>query len=68
MYMNIKQLAQDAALKLKLYLAKLDPEKFVRVHKSAIVSRDHIKRKTFAGVVLSNEKEIAIGRQFKDRI
>lgn len=46
----------------------LDPEKFVRIHKSIIVSRTHVKRKTFAGVILRNEKELNIGRQYRGRI
>ncbi len=53
--------------------AKLDPEKFVRIHRSAIVNLDSIKslHALFIGdhiVVLKNGRELNLSRTYHEKL
>jgi DNA-binding LytR/AlgR family response regulator len=50
---------------LKDFLAQLPREQFLRIHKSYVVSRDKIRSFSGQTVVLTNGKEIPIGRTYK---
>ncbi len=52
--------------------SKLDPEKFLRIHRSALVNIERIKElhPMFSGdysVILSNGKELTLSRNYRDR-
>jgi two-component system LytT family response regulator len=52
--------------------AKLNPEKFLRIHRSTIVNVDRIKElhPMFSGdyaVILKNGTELALSRNYRDR-
>lgn len=52
--------------------AKLDPEKFLRIHRSAVVNIDRIRElhPMFSGdyaVILTNGTELALSRNYRDR-
>jgi two-component system LytT family response regulator len=53
--------------------AKLDPERFIRIHRSTIVNVDRIKelRPWFTGeyiVVLQDGKELTLTRSYRDKL
>jgi len=44
------------------------PYDFLRIHKSFIVSVEHIRSYTSKSIVLSNGDELPIGRTFKPKV
>ena len=55
------------------FAAKLDPEKFIRIHRSTIVNVERIKelRPWFTGeyiVVLQDGKELTLTRSYRDKL
>jgi len=53
---------------LKEYEEALMPYDFLRIHKSFIVSVEHIRSYTSKSIVLSNGDELPIGRTFKPKV
>jgi DNA-binding LytR/AlgR family response regulator len=53
---------------LKDLETQLPSEKFIRIHKSYIVSHQHIKSYNASKVILSNEMQVPVGRVYKDNL
>jgi two-component system LytT family response regulator len=70
------QVGQEAHLirsPLHQFEEKLDPEKFVRIHRSAIINLDRVREMhpLFNGdqlVIMKNGKELTLSRNYRDRL
>ena len=61
---NKKHLSSDT---LRFWLGKLDPQQFVRVHKSYAVNVQHVERVIANEIFLPDHITVPIGRAYKER-
>lgn len=54
--------------KLKSWEESLDPELFIRIHRSTLIQKEHVTAISYDKLKLSNGTELKIGRKYKDNL
>lgn len=74
-YLNLHTGSQTHLIRasLQYFEMRLDPEKFVRIHRSTIINLDSVKEMhpLFNGdrlIIMKNDKELNLSRKYRDRL